>query len=254
MKITQCWAAGFSPTGTTRAVGQAVLQGLGGGEWIDVTARPAGGRRFAPGEVVAVAVPVFGGRVPGAALEHLAGLQGGGAFAAAVAVYGGRAYEDALLELKDALEAADFVVIGAAAFVGRHSMAPRIAAGRPNAEDLEKARQFGALLRRKAEQGEAPAAPAVPGNRPYRQYGGVPFRPAAGRACTRCGTCARECPVGAIPQADPRKTDPARCISCMRCAAVCPQGARRIPLLQRALIAAKLAPACKETREPELFL
>lgn len=253
MKITQCFGAAFSPAGTTRTVTQTVLEGLGGGELVDITVRAAE-KQFAPGELLIAAVPVFGGRAPTVALERLTALRGNGAFAAAVAVYGNRAFEDALLELKDALEKAGFQVVGAAAFVAQHSMAPAVAAGRPNAADLAAAQTFGARLRQKLEQCETPAPLAVPGNHPYRDYPGVPFKPAAGRACSLCGLCAAECPVKAIPAAQPNKTDNEKCISCMHCVAVCPQHARRIPALKQTLINAKLNAACKEPRQPELFL
>ena len=43
--------------------------------------------------------------------------------------------------------------------------------------------------------------------------------------CVACGTCAGECPVGAISEGDIYQIDPDVCISCGTCAGVCPMGA-----------------------------
>ncbi len=41
-----------------------------------------------------------------------------------------------------------------------------------------------------------------------------------------CGTCAGECPIGAISQGDAQyEINPDECISCGTCASVCPTGA-----------------------------
>lgn len=42
-------------------------------------------------------------------------------------------------------------------------------------------------------------------------------------ACTSCGTCESECPVGAISQGETQyQIDPDACTSCGLCASVCP--------------------------------
>lgn len=45
-------------------------------------------------------------------------------------------------------------------------------------------------------------------------------------SCVSCGTCAGECPVGAISAGDTQyNIDADSCISCGTCAGVCPTGA-----------------------------
>jgi ferredoxin len=45
-------------------------------------------------------------------------------------------------------------------------------------------------------------------------------------ACISCGSCAGECPVGAISQGDSQyQINPDACIDCGACASGCPVGA-----------------------------
>ncbi|MCF0205897.1 MAG: 4Fe-4S binding protein [Bacteroidales bacterium] len=43
--------------------------------------------------------------------------------------------------------------------------------------------------------------------------------------CVSCGTCAGECPVGAIKEGSPYVIDANECLSCGACAGACPTGA-----------------------------
>lgn len=43
--------------------------------------------------------------------------------------------------------------------------------------------------------------------------------------CVACGTCAGECPVGAISEGDIYSINADECLSCGSCASACPTGA-----------------------------
>lgn len=250
------------PDGEGRAEGGGAAGTASGGKTglltgVSLTGRDADGlsRAFGANDVLLAAVPVFGGRVPDVAVRRLEGLCGNGAPAAAVVVYGNRHYDDALLELVGLLEARGFRVAGAAAFVAEHSIVRSIAAGRPDGDDLAAARDFGLRVMEKILSGIADThGPQVPGNEPYKRYAGLPFHPRAGRNCVRCGACARECPVGAVPESDPGRTDGGRCIACMRCVAVCPVGARGLSRAATFLARKAIEDKCRERRVPEVFL
>ena len=68
-------------------------------------------------DICVVAVPSFGGRVPAIAVERLERIRANGAMAILVVVYGNRAYDDTLLELKTRLKRAGFRCAAAVAAV-----------------------------------------------------------------------------------------------------------------------------------------
>ena len=246
-------AAYFSPTGGTRAAALATARAFGAPvEELDLSAREGEERRLET-ELAVVAVPVFGGRIPGVAAGRLRRLSGERTRAVALAVYGGRAYEDALLELSDLLEERGFQVTAAAAAVAQHSILPELAAGRPDGDDCMELTAFAARVREKLMRGDDSPC-AVPGNRPYRQWTPSPEVPEADGRCVRCGKCAGECPVGAIDPGRPERTDRERCIGCMRCVARCPVQARALPREMRERLRQKLTPFLGVRRENEFFL
>lgn len=238
----------FSPTGTSRKVGEAVVRGMGGEyEVIDVTL-PGAVEREIPADAVAVfSVPVYGGHVARLAKERMGKISSRGAKGVAVVVYGNRDYEAALTELGEWMRGSGFAVVGGGTFVGEHSYSTGrypIAVGRPDAEDVAQAERFGAEMARKlqAERAEEVdlgsigrtedgwwrrrrflwgAARAMRAKR----KGGVPAGDES--QCTHCGLCASICPAGAIAKGDECRTDAARCIFCCACVKRCPQGARR---------------------------
>lgn len=226
MNVEKWIVAHFSPTGGTKKVADAIAAGFDTPvEEMDLTKSEVSVTLGEKDALMAV-LPVYAGRVPQISLERLSSLKANGQKAVAVVVYGNREYDDALLETKDALEANGFKVIAAAAFIAEHSIVRSIAAGRPDTEDEALCRQFAADVMAKAD--DAPTV-SVPGNNPYKELKPSAFHPSANENCVKCGTCAKQCPVGAIPADDPSQTNNDVCINCMRCVQVCPVRCRALP-------------------------
>lgn len=246
----------FSPTGGTKKVADCLAKNFGPEvREIDLTDAASDYTcfSFSPDDVCVVAVPSFGGRVPAPATSRLAGMTGNGARAVLAAVYGNRAYEDTLLELKHTLVNAGFLCVAAVAAVAEHSIMRQFASGRPDQKDLEKLDQFARQIREAMETGSSGDV-CVPGNTPYREYHTIPLTPKTGKNCTGCGLCAERCPVGAIPADAPAQTERKICISCMRCVSICPAQARAVNKLLLAGAVQKLKKVCTEPKKNELFL
>lgn len=108
----------FSPTGGTQKAAALLTDALGGEvTHVDLT---DGKQDFhavslTKEDTAVISVPSYAGRVPSVAVERLTMLNGQGARAILVCVYGNRAYEDTLVELEDAAKQAGFQVVAAVA-------------------------------------------------------------------------------------------------------------------------------------------
>lgn len=247
----------FSPTGGTQKVADIFAGAFAPAVTnIDLTDRRQdfSAIAFQPEDICIVAVPSYGGRVPAVAVSRLRQMQGNNARAILIVTYGNRAYDDTFTELQDTLTDCGFPCIAGVAAIAEHSIMRQFAAGRPNARDEKEIAEFAQTILRKLNSGALSAPLQLPGNRPYREYGGVPMKPSAGKSCTQCGLCSNLCPVGAIPADAPSQTDNQACISCMRCLAVCPQKARYVSKVLLTAGSLKLKSACAGYKNNELFL
>ena len=256
----------FSPTGTTKAIAQAVARGLymHAPEVIDITLPKArkGDFHATAQDLLVVAVPVYVGRVPAILLEWLHRLKAQQTPVVCVVVYGNRGYGDALVELKEILTSRGCVPVACGAFIGEHSFSSDetpIAVDRPDNGDLNRASQFGWKVSEKLRAvasvaqfqgiqvpGTSPSGPADP----LLSDGFM----AVSDACTRCGICVKGCPVGAIDPANMMQPDPKACILCCACIKGCPVNARTMVPGPVKGIAQKLSDTCQARKTPELFL
>ena len=247
MELKKIWAVYFSGTGTTRRTVERIASGLAEKlallvEKIDFSCPQVRQQelRFDAADLVVFGTPVYAGRVPNVLLPFLQEkIVGGGALAVPVVLFGNRAYDDALMELRNILAADGLHPVAAAAFVGEHSFSRTLGQGRPNENDEALMDEFAAktadLVRRLPAAPEKPVA--VGGQEPLRPYytprdrAGNPInilkvKPKTDMTrCGGCGLCAEMCPMGSI---DPTDVSAVRgiCIKCCACVKGCPTGAK----------------------------
>ena len=248
----------FSPGGGTAEVNRALARDVEADLFLHDCTTP-GARQaplpFAPEDRVFMAFPVYGGRMPRNIDEVFRHIEGNGARCALVAVYGNREFEGALLDLFAIAVKKGFRPVAAVAAVAQHSLAPQVAAGRPDSEDRSELAAFGrrimAAMRTDVRLEYAPGA--YPEWKPPR---GASLFPITDREkCVACGQCAAVCPSAAIPADDFAATDTERCIVCAACARYCPTGARQMGTPEsREKLAHHLVTAASRRKEPELWL
>jgi len=272
-KIKTVTALFFSPTYTTKkcvvAIAKGVAEGLAA-EYREYNITTPFMRRQTPeygsDDLVVFGVPVYIGRVPNLFRDYFASIKGNGAIGVPVVVYGNRAYDDALIELRDIMQGSGFQCLAAGAFIGEHSFSYILGGGRPDAADLQKATAFGEEIARRLLAGaELPHQLQVPGN-PY-PYTYFDARSGKGKSidlrkvkpetdpekCTNCGYCAMLCPMGAI---DPENCSeiPGKCIRCCACVKLCRPKAKYFAdetyLEHKAILEEKFT---EPRREPEIF-
>ena len=246
----------FSPTGGTQKVTYALMSGFDE-KFISVdmiTKTHWDDLEFEKNDFCLVSVPSYGGRVPWPAAEMLSKLDGKGAKAALVIVYGNRAIDDTMCELSDILENANFKCIAGIEAVAEHSLIPNFGKGRPDAEDAEDLQRFAKEIKANLLEGHSSHSIYFPGNRPYVKYNGVPLKPKATNKCTACGLCAKECPAHAIPKDNPKLTNKDKCISCMHCVYICPEKARKISSIMVSAAEAKMKKSCSGRKPNKLYI
>lgn len=245
----------FSPTGGTKKILDILMD-----EWhiekelVDLTV-PDFDQRYQLGrdDICMVAVPCYGGRVPDIVIRRLTKIKGDHTRTILVVVYGNRDYEDTMLELKDTIKKNSFNAIAAISAVSKHSIMNQFAGDRPNEMDIMQLKVFSKEIIHLIETNERYDDLKVPGNYPYRQYKGVPFKPKGNKQCNKCGICARSCPTQAISIESLKLVDKSKCISCMRCVNICPNHARQLNPLLLKLASKLMVKSCSSRKENQLF-
>lgn len=226
----------FSPTGNTAKVIKTMGDQIAG-DWfqeVDWTKSENRGKKlsFGPSELLMIGVPVYRGRIPEVVAEEIKNLTGKETPAVIVVTYGNRLIEDAMVELKDAVEKQGFLPFAAASFPGQHSFNKEIGYSRPDQKDLTIAEEFAGEINKKLTTlDKSKIGLMVPGNRPYKEVGPIsqmPFYPQTDMNCIYCMLCSQYCPMEAISFSNPKAIDPERCIRCTACIKVCPVQAKRM--------------------------
>lgn len=276
MQIKRVLSVYFSATGTTKKVVSQIAENLAiylgvKCETFDFTL--ANLRTFEikieKEDLVVFGTPVYAGRVPNVLLKYLSTIDGNGAVAVPIVVYGNRNYDDALIELRDILEKGDLKTIAAASFIGEHSFSKVLAKGRPDKEDLNIALEFSEMLLTKINQIEDYEDIIDPINvngsdYPYRGYyqprdrfgnliNILKVKPNTADNCNDCKLCVKVCPMNSINYDDVRSFN-GICIKCGACLKICPKNAKYYDDKGYLYHKKELEEMYSKRLEPEIFI
>lgn len=241
----------FSPTGTSAKILRGITAGITQStdseiNHCDLTLKPVSNRTFSADDIVIISSPVYGGKITPIVKQRLQNISGNGARCIVVAVYGNRAFEDAVNDFASYMSGLGFSICGGAAFVGEHSYSTAdapIAHGRPDRQDMADANAFGREIAAKISDGglkdiditaltdePSPAESManfrnfVIGYQQARTH--TVYLPKIDTSlCDDCGSCYDVCPTEAITSGS-QDADPTKCIKCCACVKICPQNAR----------------------------
>ena len=242
MNIRRLCVLYFSPTGGTEKIARFVAGELAARlglepKYISFTKPQEREQeyRFGPQDLLVMASPVYAGRLPNKVMpEYKAKIFGDSTIALPICVFGNRSPDEAPRELALLLEGNGFRLAGVAAFAGRHAFSDRVGEGRPDEEDLAQMSDFAA---RAAEKLAGEELPLLNISReeigPYYtplKADGTPAKFLKARPltdwskCSRCGACARACPMGSI---DMQTMEAAGlCVKCQACVRKCTRHAK----------------------------
>ena len=244
----------FSPTGGTKKVADLFASQLGDDIVnIDLTLVDAC-LTDCNSDIAIISAPVYNGRISDEIRRRISGIVGNSTPCVVIAVFGNRAYENALAELSKTATDAGYNVIAAIAAVAEHSIMRQFGTGRPNADDVATLKQYANSIKSKLNAKEANNLLQVPGIVSAKPTKDGQLVPKPGKECDACGVCAVKCPMSAIDLYNPQKVDKSKCISCMRCVAICPKQARKVSPIMVNLIAMLMKKAFIAPKPYEIYL
>ena len=246
----------FSPTETSLKIARSVVDGICGTIVADCVLcnvtfdRQVGPVSLQRSDLAVIAAPVYGGKMAPMAKERMKHIVADSTPCVLIAVYGNRAFENALSDMAEFVSALGFVPVAAGAFVGEHSYSrpdTPIAAGRPDRADLDEAFGFGKAVGEAVNSGGLrPVDVAALHDEPSPEESLANFRAFVKvysegqkvnpvrlvplvdpKLCSGCGKCVSVCPADAVSD-DCSSSDPAKCIKCCACVKGCPSGARSL--------------------------
>ncbi|MDU6040510.1 MAG: EFR1 family ferrodoxin [Clostridium butyricum] len=253
----------FSPTSGTKKIVKAIAESIDSNyEEFDITLpqNRADSITFSSDDLVIIGMPTYAGRFPRLLQNYLDKITANNTLGVFISTYGNRDYEDALIEQYDIFTSKGFIGIGAATFVTEHSSTSKLAAGRPDADDLEIASNFGCKIAERLKGINSLSdlnTLSLPRSRPYveKNLPQMPFAPETNDKCVTCGICAKRCPTSAIDFSDCRTIDVSKCIKCNSCVKRCPLNAKSITkepyINMQNMLVANFA---DKPRKPETFL
>ena len=240
----------FSPTGGSKKVASIISDELDKNH-IDVDLLlPQKALSLTSSDLALFTFPSFGGRCPSIALERIQNIYSRGTKAVLVAVFGNRAIDDTLLEMKNEIEKRGFQIVAAIEAVAEHSLMKIYGIGRPDEEDKLELIDFAKRIKAKKES----TLPSLPGKFPYKVFPGSSIKPLTSDECIDCKLCIKQCPVNAINENNPKLIDKDKCIGCLHCISICPVKAKKLDSDQVQDIQKKLENSCKERKENKLYI
>ena len=224
----------FSPTSGTKKIVKAIAESIDSNyEEFDITLpqNRTNSITFSSNDLVIIGMPTYAGRFPRLLHNYIDTITANNTLGVFITTYGNRDYEDALLEQYYIFTSKGFIGLGAATFITEHSSTSKLATGRPHAEDLNTASDFGCeIIKRLIEINSLSDLNSLtlPGSIPYveKNIPPMPFAPETNEKCVTCGICAKHCPTSAIDFSDCRTIDISKCIKCNSCVKRCPLSAK----------------------------
>src|SRR6056297_222602 len=262
----------FSPTLSTENIVHSIAKGWNISEQRTINLNSLEQRHnvkfnIEPSEAVILGIPVYEERIPDLLYPVLTKVRGSRNPMILVVTYGNISAGIALKQLSKMMRNQGFKIIAAASFIGEHSFSHeeiKIASGRPDSKDMEKAELLGKQIFQKIDKTEKiENLPELSIKGELRAMGKLLPRHSEltfahspvidPNLCKKCKKCLEVCPVNAI---DPEtlKSRDKLCIRCFACVKLCPNNARKIIYKKPVLVKTVLKQLGKKRKEPEIYI
>lgn len=243
MQIKKVTAIYYSASGNTARVTETVAKAIAGildvpMDVLNITLPSAReeSHSFSKNELVVAGTSVYAGKVPNKLLSYWKEkLSADGAPAVPVVTFGNRSFDNGLAELCAVLEGNGFSTVAAGAFAMPHVFSQKLAADRPDADDLALMEELARSAAKRAQEETLPSPVSVTGDADAPYYTplnteGKPAvflkaKPKTTSDCDGCQICADVCPMGSISKENPAEV-PGICIKCQACVIKCPKHAK----------------------------